>query len=94
MFINWQIMLSTFTMIFLAEIGDKTQLATFAFATRSKSSLSVFIGASSALVLTTLIAVIMGGIIGRIVPEKIIKIAAGLLFIGFGVATIVDVVKK
>ncbi len=94
MFINWQIMLSTFTMIFLAEIGDKTQLVTFAFATRSKSPLSVFIGASSALVLTTLIAIIMGGIIGKIVPEKIIKIAAGLLFIGFGVVTIVGVVKK
>ena len=94
MFINFRVIVSTFLMIFLAELGDKTQIMTFAFASRSKSSLSVFIGASAALITTSLIAVIVGETVGKLVPVKIAKIAAGILFLVFGSLTIFEAVKS
>lgn len=93
MFINLRVIASTFIMIFLAELGDKTQITTFAFASRTKSSLSVFIGASSALILTSLIAVLIGEAVGRYVPEKITKITAGVVFLIFGSITIFEALK-
>ena len=91
--VNWQIFISTFLMIFLAELGDKTQLAIFAFASKEKSSLSVFLGASLALVLTSLTAVLLGGVLGKVIPGRVIKIIAGLLFVGFGLWSIIEAVK-
>ncbi len=94
MFLNAKLIVSTFVMIFLAELGDKTQISTFALASNSRSMLSVFLGASGALVLTTLIAVVLGGVIGRFVPEKLIKIVSAAVFIGFGVLTLVEAFRK
>lgn len=94
MFLNAKLIASTFVMIFLAELGDKTQISTFALASNSRSMLSVFLGASGALVLTTLIAVVLGGVIGRFVPEKLIKIVSAAVFIGFGVLTLVEAFRK
>ena len=94
MLLNFKLIASTFVMIFLAELGDKTQISTFALATNSRSMLSVFLGASGALVLTTLIAVVLGGVIGRFVPEKLIKIVSAAVFIGFGVLTLVEAFRK
>ena len=93
MIINWQVLGSAFLMIFLAELGDKTQLSTFAFASQSKSPLSVFLGASLALVLSSLIGVALGGLIGRFVPERIMKVLAAIVFLGFGVWTLVEAVR-
>ena len=94
MMLNLEAFLSTFVMIFLAELGDKTQISTFALATNSRSMLSVFLGASGALVLTTLIAVVLGGVLGRYVPAKVIKIVSAAVFIGFGVLTLVETFRK
>ena len=94
MIFNWQIFVSSFFIIFLAELGDKTQLSAFAFASRSKAPLSVFLGASSALILTTVIAVVLGGMFGRIVPERIMKIVAAAVFITFGVITLFEALKR
>jgi putative Ca2+/H+ antiporter (TMEM165/GDT1 family) len=91
--INWQVLGSAFLMIFLAELGDKTQLSTFAFASQSKSPLSVFLGASLALVLSSLIGVALGGLIGRFVPERVMKVLAAVVFLGFGVWTLVEAIK-
>jgi len=93
MIINWQVLGSAFLMIFLAELGDKTQLSTFAFASQSKSPLSVFLGASLALVLSSLIGVALGGLIGRFVPERIMKVLAAIVFLGFGVWTLLEAVR-
>ena len=80
-----KVLLTTFGMIFLAELGDKTQLATFAFAAQSKSRLSVFLGSAGALVLTSLLAVVIGAAVSRLVPASYIRIGAGVLFLLLGV---------
>jgi putative Ca2+/H+ antiporter (TMEM165/GDT1 family) len=81
---DFKVMLTTFAMIFLAELGDKTQLATFAFSADSKSRLSVFLGSAGALVLTSLLAVLFGALMGKLIPANTIKIGAGVLFILLG----------
>lgn len=81
---DFKLLLTTFGMIFLAELGDKTQLATFAFSANSSSRLAVFLGSASALVLTSLLGVVFGGLVGRLVPPHAIKIGAGSLFVVLG----------
>jgi putative Ca2+/H+ antiporter (TMEM165/GDT1 family) len=85
-----KILLTTFGMILLAELGDKTQLATLAFAAESKSRLAVFIGSAGALVLTSLLAVILGAAVSRLVPANYIKTGAGALFIILGLWMIIS----
>jgi putative Ca2+/H+ antiporter (TMEM165/GDT1 family) len=79
-----KVMLTTFGMIFLAELGDKTQLATFVFAAESKSRLAVFLGSAAALVLTSLLAVVFGSMVNRFLPANYIKMGAGALFVILG----------
>lgn len=82
---KWQIFWLTFGTVFLAEIGDKTQLAALSMTADTKAPLAVFLGASSALILATLIGVSVGSLLTQYVPEHIIKKAAGLAFIAIGV---------
>jgi putative Ca2+/H+ antiporter (TMEM165/GDT1 family) len=79
-----KILLTTFGTIFLAELGDKTQLATFAFAAESRSRLSVFIGSAGALVLTSLLAVVFGSFVSKLIPVGYIKLGAGAVFVILG----------
>ncbi len=81
---DWKLLASTFSAIFLAELGDKTQLATMALAAGSGSRLTIFIGAASALALTSLLAVLVGGEVTRWVPEAYLRRGAGLIFIVLG----------
>ena len=78
------LIISTFTTIFLAELGDKTQFATVAISGTSKRPLAVFLGSSSALVLASLIGVIAGDAIARVVPDNYLKLVSsiGLIVIG------------
>jgi len=77
---------TTFLFVFLAELGDKTQLATMAFAANNASyKLSVFLGAAIALVLTSGLGVLVGGVLAKHIPIRIIRIASAVLFIGIGV---------
>ncbi|OVE73674.1 hypothetical protein BVX94_03185 [bacterium B17] len=82
---NWKIFFSTFVLIFLAELGDKTQLAAMARATTSQSAKwTVFFAASSALILSTLIAVLAGSFLSKHIQPRYLKIAAAIMFIAFG----------
>ena len=84
---DWRIFFSTFIMIFLAELGDKTQLSALAFSAGSKSTWSVFFGASVALVLSTFVAVLVGSVLNKqsMIPLSAIRLCAGALFIVFGI---------
>lgn len=93
MALNLQVLGSTFLLIFLAELGDKTQVSTFAFAAESQSSLSVFLGAALALVLTSFLGVVLGGLVGRLVPERVLKFGAAAVFLGFGAWTLFQAIR-
>lgn len=87
---DWKILLIVFGTVFLAEIGDKTQLATLLFATdKEVSGLTVFIGASLALILTSGIGVLAGRFLSDLVDKKHLSIAAGIGFIVIGVWTLI-----
>lgn len=78
-----------FGTVFLAELGDKTQLATLIFATKKSVSLvSVFVGASLALILATTLAVAGGALVSQYIDPRYLSFAAGAGFIAIGVWTI------
>lgn len=81
---DFKAMASVFAVVFLAELGDKTQLATLGLAAESKSLISVFIGAAAAMLLATVLAVVFGGAIASYVPERIVHMAAGGAFVLIG----------
>lgn len=86
--LNWQVLLTAFATLFIAEMGDKTQLAVFTLAADSKAPLAVFIGASLALTVVTLIGVLFGGLVNRLIPPNYLRLGAGFLFIGIGMYTL------
>jgi len=79
------LLLSTFLTIFIAELGDKTQLATLTISGTSNRPLAVFLGSSSALVFASLIGALAGGSISNFVPEVILKIMASVTFFIIGI---------
>ena len=80
----WQTFLSVFGTVFLAEIGDKTQLATLSLATGQANRLSVFLGSAGALVCTSLLAVLVGAAISQYIPPHYLRRGAGAVFIVLG----------
>lgn len=78
-----------FLTILIAEIGDKTQIATMLYATdQSVSRLSIFLAAAAALTVSTAIAVTAGGVLSRYVSPSTLKFAAGAGFVLVGLWTI------
>jgi Predicted membrane protein len=85
----WQTFFTVFVTVFLAEIGDKTQLATLLFSAKGESSRWVIFAASStALVLAAGIGVLVGGQLEKFVSPGTLKLVAGLGFIGVGLWTL------
>jgi putative Ca2+/H+ antiporter (TMEM165/GDT1 family) len=81
-----KVLLPIFMSVFIAELGDKTQLATLLFATdQNLSRLGVFIASSAALVLSTLLAVLVGGQLTHFVSPATLRIVAGFGFIVIGI---------
>ena len=79
-----------FTAVFIAELGDKTQLATLLFAAdRGVSKLTIFLGASLALIVASGIGVLAGGWISHYVSPKHLHYVAGIGFIGIGLWTLI-----
>ena len=84
------VVFSTFSTVFIAELGDKTQLATMLFAAdKEVSKLTVFLGASAALVVATAIGVIAGTLLSEFINEKYLNYLAGAGFILIGAFTLV-----
>lgn len=82
-------LLAVFVTVFLAELGDKTQLATLLFATdKQQSPWLVFLAASAALVVATGIAVLLGTLATRYVEGLPLKLIAGIGFLAIGVWTL------
>ena len=90
---DFKIMLLTFGMVFLAELGDKTQLATVCLSADCDPKFSVFIGSAAALVLSASISVFFCGAISRLIPAHYIKIGAGVFFLVAGVLTLISAVR-
>lgn len=84
-----KILLTVFVTIFIAELGDKTQLATLLFAAdKEVSKVTVFIGASLALIATSAIGVAAGTIVAEHVSERYLSYLAGAAFIAIGIWTV------
>jgi putative Ca2+/H+ antiporter (TMEM165/GDT1 family) len=81
---DWKIFATAFLTLFLAELGDKTQLAVITMSADTNSKISVFLGASLALIAVTLLAVLFGGILSRYIPTEWLQriVAAAFIIIG------------
>ncbi|MDJ0716121.1 MAG: TMEM165/GDT1 family protein [Prochloraceae cyanobacterium] len=77
---DWQLLGLSFITVFLAEIGDKSQLAAIALGSSSKSPRAVFFGSITALILTSFLGVIVGGGAAQILPESLLKTIAAIGF--------------
>lgn len=85
-----KILLTVFTAVFVAELGDKTQLATMLFAAdREVSKWTVFAGASLALIVASGIGVLAGGLISQYLSERVLHYVAGAGFVVIGIWTLV-----
>jgi putative Ca2+/H+ antiporter (TMEM165/GDT1 family) len=87
---EWKLLLTVFGAVFIAELGDKTQLATLLFAAEHEvSKWTVFIAASLALIATSAIGVLAGGAIAQFMSPKTLSLIAGAGFIIIGVFTLI-----
>jgi putative Ca2+/H+ antiporter (TMEM165/GDT1 family) len=86
---DYKVLITVFGAVFLAELGDKTQLATMLFAAdKSVSKWTVFLGASLALILASAIGVLAGGAVSHYVSERQLSYVAGIGFIAIGAWTL------
>ena len=87
----WKIFSSVLVTVFLAEIGDKTQLATMLFsADANTNKWAVFLGSSTALVLAAGIGVLIGGQLEKFISPQTLKWLAGIGFIAVGIWTMIS----
>ena len=82
---RWTAFWTTFGALFLAEMGDKTQITAITLAAQTQSPLSVFLGAAIALALVSLIGIVVGTALGRYLPENLLHKLAASAFIIIGV---------
>jgi putative Ca2+/H+ antiporter (TMEM165/GDT1 family) len=78
------VFLTTFTTVFLAELGDKTQLAALLLSAESGRPVLVFVGASLALISSSLVGVLLGRWLSRVLPPQQLERLAGILMIALG----------
>jgi putative Ca2+/H+ antiporter (TMEM165/GDT1 family) len=87
--IEWKTLASTFGAVFIAELGDKTQLATLSMSAGTASKWTVFFGSALALCTTSAIAVLAGGLVSRFVSPIWLRRIAGGVFVALGVLFLV-----
>jgi putative Ca2+/H+ antiporter (TMEM165/GDT1 family) len=86
---DWRVLGTVFTSVFIAELGDKTQLATMLFASdKDASKVTVFVGAALALIVTSALGVVAGTFLSNYVSEKLLQYVAGIGFIVIGIWTL------
>lgn len=86
---DWKIFLTVFAAVFIAELGDKTQLATMLFAAdKEVNKFTVFLAASAALVVASAIGVLAGSLLSEYINEKYLHYVAGVGFIIIGAVTL------
>ena len=78
------LLFTTFVTVFLAEMGDKTQLTTITLSSTTNKPLAVFIGSSIALILATLLGALAGGSIANLIPAYLLKLLSGIVFLVIG----------
>lgn len=87
---EWKIFATVFAAVFIAELGDKTQLATMLFAAdREVSKLVVFLASSAALILASAIGVLAGSLLSNTIDERMLRYVAGAGFVLIGAWTLV-----
>ncbi len=82
---DWKIFGTAFLTLFLAELGDKTQLAVITMSANTESKVAVFLGASLALVLVSLLGVLVGGILSQFIPVEWLQRIVAVAFIVIGI---------
>ncbi len=85
---------TTFVTVFLAEMGDKTQLTTITLSSTTNKPLAVFIGSSIALILATLLGALAGGSIANLIPAFLLKLLSGSVFLVLGIKLIAQSKKE
>lgn len=86
---DWKVFLTIFISIFVAELGDKTQLATMLFAAdKEVSKYAVFLAASAALIVASAVGVLAGSVLSEYINEKYLHYVAGVGFITIGILTL------
>ena len=81
----FSILITTFTTIFLADLGDKTQLATLMLSAQSGRPIVIFTGAALALITTSLLGVIIGQWIANNLPRERFTLISGLIMLSLGI---------
>jgi putative Ca2+/H+ antiporter (TMEM165/GDT1 family) len=87
---DWKLLWSTFVLLFVAELGDKTQLAVIFTSASSDHPRTVFLGAALALITVTLIGTLAGQVVARFVSTDILRKVAAGLFVLMGVLMFFD----
>lgn len=86
---DWKLFAAVFGTVFVAELGDKTQLATLLYASGAEAPRwTVFAASASALVLTSALGVLAGSLVSSYVGERVLHWVAGIGFIAIGVWTL------
>ena len=86
---DWKVFVTIFAAVFIAELGDKTQLATVLFAAdKEVSKYLVFLAASAALIVASAIGVLAGSLLSEFISEKVLHYIAGTGFIAIGAYTL------
>lgn len=80
----WKSIATAFFLVFLAELGDKTQLSTMLLASKSSSIWHTFVGSALALVLSSLLGVLAGCVINKYIPPNYIQFFSGVAFLIIG----------
>jgi putative Ca2+/H+ antiporter (TMEM165/GDT1 family) len=91
--LDWKGALITFSLIFLAELGDKTQLMVMTLSAKSRSPHAIFFGAAAALVTSALFGVLAGDFLLRNVPLRLVRLVTAISFMGIGGLLLVKNIK-